>query len=87
MLQAFFLCKNLGWGSEFRRFLRLGILGIVFVAGIGILDIGLAAQVLDALFCQEFWMGLSISKNLCLGISAMSFRTRYCDFAKVLEAL
>ena len=58
--------KNFGWDSEFRKFLRLRILDIVFVPAMGILDIVLTASVLKALFCEDLWMGAQSFKGFCV---------------------
>ena len=82
--------KNFGWDSEFRKFLRLRILDIVFVPAMGILNIVLTASVLKALFCEDLWMGAQSFKGFCVwgfGISISCPMMLYVLAAYVLEAL
>ena len=72
--------QTLGWASNFRVILCLGILLSFSIPVMRILGIVLTARVLETLFCEELWMGLRVSKVSASENFGYRFRARYGDF-------
>ena len=72
--------QTLGWASNFRVILCLGILLSFSIPVMRILGIVLTARVLEALFCEELWMELRVSKVSASENFGYRFRARYGDF-------